>query len=646
MTSDALPGLLVMLSLAALLVAAGRRARRWLAGRPAAVDIVHGLLQVPRRYLVHVHEVVSRDPPGAKPRDTGQRTACMHMLAAGGFVAATMMILVVYGLGFDRAAPVGLLLLSLAAMAAGAVLVGLRRLPERRPERLSRGGFQRLPFSLAAFVVFFAIATLPLTGTVAPIAWTSPAGLLLLALGAWACLELYVGMGLGPMKHALNGVLHLAFHPRPSRFAQTAVDSGITRLDLTEPRLGVERPVDFRWNQLLGFDACVQCGRCESACPAFAAGLPLNPKQLVQDLAAAQSTHSTGVVYTGHAHPGLAPGAAQGGPGLALVGPQAMLDPDTLWACTTCRACVYECPMMIEHVDAVIDLRRYQTLELGATPGKAAQVLEELRLTDTVSGRRLDTRLDWAADLALSILAERGACDVLLWIGEGGFELRAQRTLRAVVKLLRTAEIDFAVLGAEELDCGDLARRLGDEATFQDLARRNIATLAKYRFNRIVTCDPHVLHTLNNEYPALGGHYVVEHHTQFLARLIGQARVRPKPLRHASVTFHDPCYLGRYNGEIEAPRKVLKSIGVEVIEMQRSGLRSSCCGWGGGAAFTDVPGKRRIADVRMDHVRATAADTVAVACPNCAVMLEGVTQPRAEVTDVAELLWAAVEAPP
>lgn len=265
-------------------------------------------------------------------------------------------------------------------------------------------------------------------------------------------------------------------------------------------------------------------------------------------------------------------------------------------------------------------------------PGKGAEVLEELRATDTVCGRALSTRLDWAADLRLPVLAERGVCDVLLWVGEGGFELRAQRTLRAVVKLLRAANVvDIAVLG--------------DEATFQDLARRNIATLAKYRFNRIVTCDPHVLHALRNEYPELGGRYLVEHHTQFLARLIEQARLTPNPLQHEPITFHDPCYLGRYNGEIEAPRKVLKSIGVKVIEMQRSGLRSSCCGWGGGAAYTDVPGKRRIADVRMEHVRATDAGTVAVACPNCAVMLEGVTQPRAKVTDVAELVWAAVESP-
>ncbi|MBA3732745.1 MAG: DUF3483 domain-containing protein [Gammaproteobacteria bacterium] len=372
MTVNALPGLLVMLSLAALLLTAGWRARRWLAGRPAAVDIFNGLLQAPRRYLVHVHEAVSRDPIESKPRDTGRRTAGMHVLTAGGLVSATVLIVVVHVLGFDGAAPTALLLLCLAIMAAGALMLAFRRWPGGIPTRLSRGGFQRLPFGVAAFVVFFAIATMPLTGIMRPIVWTSPGGLLLLGLGACACLELYVGMGLGPMKHALNGLLHLAFHPRPSRFNAERLapaDSGLQSMDLAEARLGVERPVDFRWNQLLGFDACVQCGRCESACPAFAAGLPLNPKKLIHDLVATESERGSDDAYTGNPHPdGGAAGATHGGRDLAIVGAQAMLRPETIWACTTCLACVYECPMMIEHVDAVIDLRRYQTLELGATP--------------------------------------------------------------------------------------------------------------------------------------------------------------------------------------------------------------------------------------------------------------------------------------
>jgi len=298
---------------------------------------------------------------------------------------------------------------------------------------------------------------------------------------------------------------------------------------------------------------------------------------------------------------------------------------------------------MIEHVDAVIDLRRFQTLELGATPGKAADALAELRAADNPGGRPLAGRLDWAADLALPVMAQKRDADVLLWLGDGGFELRNQRTLRALVRLLRRAGIDFAVLAEEERDCGDLARRLGDEATFQDLARRNIATLAQYAFARIVTADPHAFHCLKNEYPAFGGRYEVIHHTTLLAALIAEKRLTIAAPLAGRVTYHDPCYLGRYNGEIESPRAILEALGVEHVEMERYGYRSSCCGGGGGAPLTDVPGKRRIPDIRMDHARATGAATVAVACPNCAVMLEGVIGPRPAVADIAELLLSAVE---
>src|SRR5262249_39835209 len=187
---------------------------------------------------------------------------------------------------------------------------------------------------------------------------------------------------------------------------------------------------------------------------------------------------------------------------------------------------------------------------------------------------------------------------------------------------------DSAGRGAEELDCGDIARRLGDEALFQDLARRNIAVLSRYRFQRIVTADPHVLHCLKNEYPALGGSYRVVHHTSLLAELLAAGRLAPARAMGQIVTYHDPCYLGRYNREIAAPRAILDRLGVERREMERSGLRSSCCGGGGGAPLTDIAGKRRIPDIRMEHARATGAPTLAVACPNCAVMLEGVVGPR------------------
>ncbi len=433
-----------------------------------------------------------------------------------------------------------------------------------------------------------------------------------------------------PFIHAHSGSTTTRVTPRSSRPIWKPTGSA--------PRTAA----DFSWNRLLGFDACVQCGRCEVACPAFEAGLPLNPKALIQDLVSAEMGGGVSGQYHGQGHPDRA-GRPESRGGV-LIDAESGIHPDTLWACTTCRACVAECPMMIEHVDAVIDMRRFQTLEAGATPAKGAAVLDELRESDNMGGRPAARRADWAVDLDIPVLTERGSADVLLWMGEGAFERRNQRTLRSLVKLLRRAGVDFAILGAEEADCGDLARRLGDEATFQRLAAQNIATLDRYDFNEIVTADPHVLQAIGREYPALGGHYKVRHHTTFLARLVVEGRLPAAAGEAMALTYHDPCYLGRYNGETEAPRHLLEHIGQRVTEMDKSGERSSCCGSGGGLAVTDIPGRRRIADVRMNHVAATGAETVAVACPHCATMLEGVVQPRAEVVDIAELLADAVTA--
>jgi Fe-S oxidoreductase len=202
------------------------------------------------------------------------------------------------------------------------------------------------------------------------------------------------------------------------------------------------------------------------------------------------------------------------------------------------------------------------------------------------------------------------------------------------------------VLGGVETDTGDLARRLGDEATFQRLATQLIGTLSGLSFKRIVTADPHVMHSLRNEYRALGTRFEVLHHTNFIAELVALGKLAPKAaeaLRDKRVTYHDPCYLGRYNGETEAPRKLLKSIGIQIVEMERHGMRGRCCGGGGGAPLTDIPGKQRIPDIRIADARTIGAEIVAVGCPNCTAMLEGVVGPRPEVLDVAELVAAALE---
>lgn len=604
-----------------------RRWQMWRAGRPATVDWIGGLLEMPRRYLHDVHDVVMRDA----------QTARMHMHVAGGLLAAMLLLGVIYLLGIHIWLLRVLLFLAIVAM-----LYGLRLLSVRRTQpaaHLSRGGFQRLPKSLQAIgwsVLFISICLVfgkwYVGGLLGMILWIALAiGLAELASSTWG----------GPLKHAFAGALHLAWHPRPERFSGEKQSTALRSLDLKDASLGVQRPIDFKWNQLLGFDACVQCGRCEQMCPAFAAGQPLNPKKLIQDLVVGLSGSGDDRDYSGSPHPGQITGAHRGAPTSAIV--PDLIAPQTLWACTTCRACVYECPMMIEHVDAIIDMRRHLVLQRGELPTKAERSLEELRHTDNLAGQAAAARIAWAVDQKLRLMKDAGNADVLLWLGEGAFDRRVQRTLRALFKLLRAAKVNFAVLGEEELDCGDTARRLGDEATFQSLAQRNIANLSRYRFQWIVTADPHAYHCLKNEYPAFGGDYRVMHHTGFLDELRKQGRLKLNVSAETrAVTYHDPCYLGRYNTETAAPRALLQSLGVPLKEMARSGLRSRCCGGGGGAAITDIPGRQRIPDMRMDDARAVAAEVLAVACPQCTVMLEGVIGPRPEVKDIAELMAEAL----
>ncbi|WP_248749411.1 dimethylglycine demethylation protein DgcB [Pseudomonas sp. MWU15-20650] len=621
--------ILLFAALGLALLGALRRVAMWRRGRAAKVDLLGGLLAMPKRYMVDLHHVVARD----------KYIANTHVATALGFVLSALLAILVHGFGLHNRILGYALLLASVLMFVGATFVYLRR--RNPPSRLSKGPWMRLPKSLMAFSVSFFLVTLPVAG-ILPADFGGWLLAALLSVGVlWGVSEMFFGMTWGgPMKHAFAGALHLAWHRRAERFGGGR-STGLKPLDLSDKTapLGVEKPKDFTWNQLLGFDACVQCGKCEAACPAFAAGQPLNPKKLIQDMVVGLAG-GTDATFAGSPYPGKPIGEHAGNPHQPIV--NGLVDADTLWSCTTCRACVEECPMMIEHVDAIVDMRRHLTLEKGATPNKGAEVLENLIATDNPGGFAPGGRLNWAADLNLPLLSDKGNCEVLFWVGDGAFDMRNQRTLRAFVKVLKAAKVDFAVLGLEERDSGDVARRLGDEATFQLLATRNIQTLAKYTFKRIVTCDPHSFHVLKNEYGAFNGHYAVQHHSTFMAELIGEGVLNLGQHKGNSVTYHDPCYLGRYNGEYEAPRQVLRALGIEVKEMQRSGFRSRCCGGGGGAPITDIPGKQRIPDMRMDDIRETGAELVAVGCPQCTAMLEGVVEPRPLIKDIAELVADAL----
>lgn len=637
MILDWLVPLLIASVLLLALVGAVRRINLWRIGQPSeqSIGLMAGLMAIPKRYFHDLHDVVERDKYIAKT----------HVATAGGFVLATVLIILVHLFGVESQLLAWALLAALALMFVGAVFVVKRRLDP--PSRLSKGPWMRLPKSLLSFSIAFILLTLPAAGVLPEGAGGWLLSIVLIALLIWGMGEMFFGMTWGgPMKHAFAGALHLGFHRRQGRFAGGR-STGLKPLNLDnideKAVLGVAKPSDFKWNQLLGFDACVQCGRCEAMCPAFAAGQPLNPKKLIQDMVVGLAGGSD-AGYAGSPYPGTeankAIGQAQGGPHNIIT--EGLIDPDTLWSCTTCRACVEECPMMIEHVDAIVDMRRFLTMEKGRTPNKGAEVLDNIIATDNPNGYAPSSRTHWAADQNLPVLKEVKTAEVLFWVSDGAFDMRSQRILRAFVKLLKAANVDFAVLGDEELDSGDVARRLGDDASFQHLAKRNIATMAQYRFKRIVTTDPHAYHCLRNEYAdfaqGLFDDVEVLHHSTFLNELVQQGKLQLDRFSGGTVTYHDPCYLGRYNGEYDAPRELLKSLGIEVAEMERSGFRSRCCGGGGGAPITDIPGERRIADMRMQDVSSTGAELVAVACQQCTAMLEGVVEPRPQVKDIAEIL--------
>ncbi|WJY16125.1 (Fe-S)-binding protein [Pectobacteriaceae bacterium CE90] len=631
MVLDRLLPLLLICAVILAIIGMVRRALFWRRGQPEKVALLSGLMAMPRRYLVDLHHVVARDKFMSKT----------HVATAGGFVLSLVLILVVNLFGVSNYLVDIALSASLVLMFIGALFVYKRR--RHPPSRLSNGPWMRLPKSLLVFAVSFFITTLPVSHVFGEAGGWLLAALLLAGI-IWGLGEMVFGMAWGgPMKHAFAGALHLAFHRRPERFAGGR-STGLKSVDLAAPKLGVEKPVDFKWNQLLGFDACVQCGKCEAMCPAFAAGQPLNPKKLIQDMVTGMAG-GTDANFAGSPYPGIKVGEAKGAPHQPIV--SGLIKEETLWSCTTCRACVEECPMMIEHVDAIVDMRRFLTLEKGKTPGKGAEILDNLSVTDNPNGFNPCNRMHWAADQNLLLMKDVKQVDVLFWVSDGAFDMRSQRILRAFVKILNAAKVNFAVLGDEELDSGDVARRLGDDATFQRLAKSNIATLSKYRFNRIVTTDPHAFHCLKNEYPDFypkkgQPDYEVMHHTTFINELVKAQLLELKDYKGGKVTYHDPCYLGRYNGEYSAPRELLAELGIKLVEMERSGFRSRCCGGGGGAPITDIPGERRIADMRMDDVKKTEAEMIAVGCQQCTAMLEGVVGPRPEVKDIAELVAEAL----
>ena len=442
--------------------------------------------------------------------------------------------------------------------------------------------------------------------------------------------------------------------------------------------LGVGQVEDFTWKGLLDFTSCTECGRCQSQCPAWNTEKPLSPKLLIMELrehAYAKAPY----LQAAEEIRGEVAEAAQREAGRPLVGPiqvsngvAGVIDPDVLWSCTTCGACVQQCPVDIEHVDHILDMRRFQVMMASEFPSELNGLFKGLENKGNPWSMSPRGRMDWAKDLGFDVpvvgedVEDLSEVDYLFWVGcAGAYDDRAKKTSRAVAELLNTAGVRYAVLGNGETCTGDPARRAGNEFVFAQLAMENVETLTEAKATKIVTACAHCLNTLKNEYPQFGTSFEVVHHTQLLNQLVRDGRLTPVAPPEGSVagrtiTFHDPCYLGRHNEVYDPPRELLGALpGATVAEMPRNRERSFCCGAGGARMWMEEKIGTRINNNRTEEALTTLQaagghaenQAIATGCPFCRVMLsDGLTAKQAdgtapattEVIDVAQLLLESV----
>jgi Fe-S oxidoreductase/nitrate reductase gamma subunit len=443
------------------------------------------------------------------------------------------------------------------------------------------------------------------------------------------------------MIHIFTGPANIFFSDLGARGRLALVD-----LESETPVLGAASLWDFSWKGLADLDACTECGRCQEVCPAYNTGKPLNPKALILDLQ--HHLHEKGPLLAlaamGGSRPSEQPFESE------LVGP--VIDPEALWACTSCRACMEVCPVYIEHVPKIMEMRRHQVMLQGEFPAELNQTFKNLERQGNPWGMGAHTRGQWAEGLNVPHISENPDAEYLFWAGcSGAFDQRGQKIARSVVRLLQTAGVSFAILGNEEKCTGDAARRVGNEMLFQQLAMENIETLKGYGVKKIISHCPHCFNTIANEYRELGYDAEMLHHTQILNDLVKAGRLKPVNAIEQEVAYHDSCYLGRYNQIYTPPRELLEAIpGVQVKEMEHHGANSMCCGAGGGRMWMEEDQGTRINVERTREALETGATTIATNCPFCMTMMsDGVAaadpenNQQLQVLDLAELLLKSVE---
>ncbi len=479
--------------------------------------------------------------------------------------------------------------------------------------------------------------------------------------------------------------LHLMATPFNVFFSSYAPKGALPLMENLEERedYGVSKPEQFTWKQLLDGYACTECGRCNTVCPATNTGKPLFPKEIILGVKEALFVQSNQILGENTLWSGLGVAGVKADETARekeahhepMVG--GIITNDALWACTTCRACMEICPVSIEHVPTIVDMRRHLVMEESDFPTEVTSLFNNIERNFNPWEISNDTRAQWAAGLDIPLMSENPDADVLYWVGcMGSFDQRNKKVATAVAKILKAANVNFAILGPEEWCTGDPARRIGNEYLWQMMAQQNIETLDSYGFNRtdahnglnghaagngvagvaskhrtILTACPHCFNTIKNEYPQLGGDYEVVHHTVFIDRLLTDEKITlPEDFDERKLTYHDPCYIGRYNDVYDEPRRVLTVLNTNgITEMRRNRNKSFCCGGGGGRAWMEEKIGKRVNQTRVNEALETGAEVLAAACPFCITMfddgIKGVeAEDKMQIEDISEIVAQAIEA--